>query len=317
MPQRVEDCVVVLTGASSGLARAAAVAFARRGADVVLAARDGATLEEVARECERAGGRALVVPTDVTDESAVEALGARAAEAFGRIDVWINGAAVITFGQFEDVPTAAYRQVVDTNLFGQINGARTVLPYFRDQRRGVLINLGSVWGCVTSPYVSAYVVSKFAIRAFSESLQQALRLDPDAADIHVCTIVPQSVDTPIFAHAGNWTGTPVQPVPPVLRPDRVVRAILASVERPKPQRTVGVFGRVLELVHIVVPRLYSRIAPTAMNLGALPNEQRVRPTPGNLYQPMPRHNRVHGGWRRKRSALRNALHAVARRLARS
>jgi NADP-dependent 3-hydroxy acid dehydrogenase YdfG len=177
--QRIEDSVVVLTGASSGIARAAALAFAERGASVVVAARSADSLRQVALDCEQAGGRALPVCTDVTDEAAVQALAAQAQHAFGRIDVWVNAAAVMAYGEFEKVPTETYRWVLETNLFGQIHGARAVLPYFREQRRGTLINLGSVWGSVSSPYVSSYVTSKFGVRGFSEALQEELRLHPE------------------------------------------------------------------------------------------------------------------------------------------
>lgn len=310
MPPRIEDPVVVVTGASSGIARATAIAFAERGARVVLAARHPGTLEEAARECERAGGKALPVPTDVSDQAAVERLARRAAETFGRIDVWVNAAAVIAYGEFEKTPADAYRHVIETNLFGQIHGARAVLPYFRRQGHGVLVNVASVWGSVTSPYVSSYVVSKFGVRAFSESLQEGLRLEKETRDIHVCTILPQSVDTPIFSHAGNWTGRKTRPVPPVADPGRVVAAIVKSAEHPRRQRTVGAFGRLLEFGHAAVPGFYSRLVPAAMNLGALSWTEEASDSPGNIFQPMPELNRVSGNWRENRPAITITAGAV-------
>lgn len=303
MPPVTPNTVAVITGASSGIARATAIAFARQGASVVLAARHAGSLEQAARECEQAGGRALPVPTDVADEPAVHRLAARAAEAFGRIDVWVNAAAVIAYGEFEKTPAEAYRHVIETNLFGQIHGARAVLPFFRRQRHGVLINVASVWGSVTSPYVSSYVVSKFGVRAFSESLQESLRLEKDTKDIHVCTILPQSVDTPIFSHGGNWTGRKTKPVPPVIHPGRVVHSIMKSVEHPKRQRTVGLFGRLLEVGHAAVPGFYSRLVPVAMNLGALSQTEEAEDSPGNIFHPVPELNQVDGGWRKSRPAL--------------
>lgn len=297
MKRAVSESVVVITGASSGIARAAALAFAERGARVVLAARTEESLRAAAQECERAGGRALAVPTDVTDEAAVQALAQRAGEAFGRIDVWVNAAAVIAYGEFEKTPTDVYRRVIETNLFGQIHGARAVLPYFRRQGSGVLINIASIWGSVTSPYVSAYVVSKFGVRAFSESLQEALRLERRTRDIHVCTILPQCVDTPIFQHAATYTDRRPKAVPPVIGPNRVVRAILRSVEHPRRQRSVGAFARFLEFGHAVVPGFYSRSVPTVMNLVAF-SRHRATPNPGNLFEPMREWNKVEGGWRR-------------------
>lgn len=263
---------------------------------MVLAARDAAALKEVATECEQAGGRALAVPTDVCDEAAVTALADQAAETFGGIDVWVNAASVIVYGEFERVPSEVYRQVIETNLLGQVHGARAVLPHFRARGGGVLINLGSVWGSVSSPYVSAYVVSKFGIRAFSESLQEAMRLQRATRGIKVCCILPQSVDTPIFRHAGNYTRHEAKPVPPVIDPQRVVRAILASIDHPRRQRTVGGWGRLLELGHTLAPGLFSRVVPTAMNLAALGRSE-ADDTPGNVFESMPHWNKEDGHWR--------------------
>jgi NAD(P)-dependent dehydrogenase (short-subunit alcohol dehydrogenase family) len=144
MPRELGDSVVVITGASSGIGRAAARAFAERGARVVLAARSGGSLREVAKVCEAAGGQALVVPTDVTDEEAVRELARKSIEGFGRIDTWVNNAGVMAYGYLEEVPSGAYRQVIETNLFGQIHGSRTVVPYFKEQGSGVLINMSSM-----------------------------------------------------------------------------------------------------------------------------------------------------------------------------
>lgn len=308
--QRIAGSVVVITGASSGIGRAAALAFAERGASVVLAARSAESLREVARECEKAGGHALDVRTDVTDDTEVRALAEQAKDTFGRIDVWVNSAAVIVYGEFEDVPLETYRHVLETNLFGQIHGARAVLPYFREQGSGSLINLGSVWGTVTSPYVSAYVVSKSGIRAFSDSLQEGLRLRPETRDVHVSTILPQSVDTPIFRHAGRYTDRSPKPVPLIVDPNRVVRAILRSVEHPRRQRIVGWWGRFLEAGHAVAPGFYSRLAPGVMNLTAF-TRRSTTPGPGNIFEPMPEWNRISGDWRYDRAKLATGAMAGA------
>lgn len=302
MRRRIEDSVAVVTGASSGIGRAAAVAFAARGASVVLAARSAAVLDQVAAQCEQAGGRALAVETNVADEAAVQELARRARDTFGRIDVWVNAAAVVLYGKFDETPSDAYRRVIETNLFGQIHGARAVLPEFRRQRQGVLINVASVWGSVTSPYVSSYVVSKFGVRALGECLQEGLRLDRETRNIRVCTILPQSVDTPIFQHAGNYTGRHVRPVPPVVDPERVVRAILRSVEHPRRQRTVGWWGRSLELGHAVVPGFFSRTVPRVMNLLSFTREP-APSGPGNIFEPEPEAYAVRGGWRRGRTRV--------------
>jgi NAD(P)-dependent dehydrogenase (short-subunit alcohol dehydrogenase family) len=141
--------VVVITGASSGFGRAAALAFARAGARVSLA-RGGEALEDTAQAYQRFGAETLVVAADVGDADAVFRLASRTVERFGRIDVWVNNAGVILYGRFEDTPAEDFEQVVRTNLLGRVHGARAALRQYRAQGRGVLINMGSVWGRLKS-----------------------------------------------------------------------------------------------------------------------------------------------------------------------
>jgi short-subunit dehydrogenase len=289
----LEDSVLVITGASSGIGRATAQAAAKAGASVVLAARGQQALEAVAAECVVLGGEALAVPTDVADQDSVQRLAERALERFGRIDVWVNNAAVMAYGRFEDVPADIHRQVIETNLFGQVHGARAVLPVFRQQNRGLLVNVASLYAKMTSPYVSSYITSKFGVLGFSEVLRQELH---DAPDIHVCTILPASVDTPIFGHSANYTGRKARPVPPVADPDRAVKAILACVEDPQNERTVGQVGHVLSWGHVLLPKLYNRLVPHVMDRVAFVDEE-VEHTSGNVCTPSGREQPVTGGWR--------------------
>ena len=292
IPQEIEGSVVVVTGTSSGIGRAAAVLFARHGARVVLAARSEGSLKEVAGECEAVGGQALVVPTDVTDEDAVRALARRSVEGFGRIDVWVNNAGVMTYGRFEDVPTDVYRGTIETNLFGQIHGARAALSRFREQGSGVLVNMSSVWGRLTSPYVSAYVTSKFAIRAFSECLRQELAGEDD---IHVVTILPQSVDTPVFRQAGHYYGRAARAVPPVSIAEEVADRILRCARDPLREVTEGRAGQVIEMLHALAPGIYGRTLPYIFERAVFTSEP-VEKGPGNVLEPVPEHNRVSDGW---------------------
>ena len=151
--------VVVITGASSGIGLATAQAFARRGAKLVLAARGAESLEDAAEECRRLGADAIAVPTDVSDEPSVERLAAAAIAEFGCIDVWVGAASVYSYGTFERTPAEVFRKIVETNLLGQVSGARAALPRFREQGSGTLILVGSVYSKVTSPYVSPYIAA--------------------------------------------------------------------------------------------------------------------------------------------------------------
>ena len=307
MPRPLEEAVVVVTGASSGIGRAAALRIAGRGGMLALCARGEGPLAEVAAECEAAGASVLHRALDVAEEEAVEAFAAAIERRFGRIDVWVNNAATMAYGSFDDIPSEVFRRVVETNLMGQVHGARAALRRFRRQGAGVLINMSSVWGRVPSPQVSPYVISKHAVRAFSECLQGELASEPD---IHVAAVVPEAVDTPIFEHAGNYTGRQVRPIPPVLDPDEVAAGIEACAEDPKREVSYGRAGRGLEVLHAAAPPLYRRLAHPAFvhgTWGQLPAD----PAPGNVLGATEPHQ-IAGGWRRqRRGALRRAFLAAA------
>jgi short-subunit dehydrogenase len=299
----LSKCAVVITGASSGIGRAAAHEFARCGSDLVLAARAADPLEAAAGECRELGVQALAVPTDVRDEAAVEELARRAEEAFDRLDVWVNGAGVMAYGRFEQVPSEVFRAVIETNLMGQVHGTRAALRRFRRQRSGVVVNMASVWGRVTSPEVSAYVASKFAVRAFSESVRQELR---DLPDVDVTTMLPQAVDTPIFENAANYSGRRVRPIPPLIEPEEVARGIVLCAQSPKREVTYSRVGRLAELAHSIAPGLYNRLLPPAFEAGNYGQEP-AEIGPGALIQPAD-NGGVTGGWKQeRRTELRRAL----------
>ena len=296
MSRKLDSAVVVITGASSGIGRATGLGFAERGARVVLAARRVGALEELARQCEAAGGQALAVATDVTDQAAVAELARRAVERFGRIDVWVNNAGVYLLGSLEATPPEAFRQVLETNFFGYVHGARAVLPRFREQGQGVLINNASVYSHIAAPWLTAYVSSKFAVRGFSEALRQELG---DLPDVHVCTVSPSPIDTPIFASAANYSGRAVKAPPPTYPPEQVARAILASALHPERERIVGGAGRLATVMELVASRRFERV--NRRYVDALQFTTGPAPaTDGNLYAPSSnRHARTRGGWRRR------------------
>lgn len=308
MPRPLPGAVVVITGASSGIGRASARRFAERGARLVLAARHQAPLASVATECEQRGAEVATVVADVADEVAVAALARTAVQRFGGIDVWVNNAGVIAYGTFEQTPPEVFRRVIETNLLGQVHGARAALPEFRRGDGGVLINVSSVWGRITSPHVAAYVASKHAVRAFSECLRHEL---DGTREIEVATILPEAVDTPIFHQAANHTGRGIRPVPPVFDPDEVAQGIVACAQSPKREVTYGRAGRLLELMYRLTPRLYCRISPRMFDRGSF-TDRTAPPTDGNVLAPRPEGHAVYGGWRsRHRRTLLNAGVAAA------
>lgn len=286
------DKVVVITGASSGIGRATAVDFARRGAAVVLAARRVAALHEVADECLKAGGRAMVVPTDVTDEEQVRRLADRAIDAFGGIDVWVNNAGVIAFGRFEETPEDVFEQVMRTNFFGTVHGCRAVLPHFLDRGEGTIVNVASMVSTVGQRYTTAYVASKFAVRGFSETLRQELVEEPG---IHVCTVMPGPIDTPLWQHAANYTGRAIKAMSPLSPPGQVAGTIVSLAERPQREVFVGNMGRLAALQHAVAPTMTERMMAHTIDRGMFDNRP-AHDTSGGVLSPMPEHHGASGGW---------------------
>lgn len=292
MRKKIDGRIVVITGASTGIGRATAFALAKRRATVILTARRELVLREVAARCEQLGGRALVAPADVTDDEAVRRVARRAAEAFGRIDAWINNAAVTVLGRFEDTPAEAYRRVIETNLFGYVHGARAVLPYFRSQEEGVLVNVASIIGKIGQPYASAYAASKFGIIGLTESLRMELREMPG---IRVCAVLPGSVDTPLYQHAANYAGRELQPIEPVYSAEEVAEAIVAATGAPDREIFVGAAPRAVIALHDFAPRLFERFYTEQVETKHF-RDVPAPASPGNLFQPMEGYDSVSGGW---------------------
>lgn len=284
-----EGLVAVITGASSGLGRETAYQLAERGARLVLAARRADQLERTAAGCRERGGEALVVPTDVTHEDAVQQLATAAIEHFGRIDAWVNNAGVTTFAPIDEGDLADHRRVIETNLFGAIHGARAVVPIFRRQRRGTLVNVGSLLSKVGNPFVPSYVISKFALGGLSEALRVELAEYPD---IEVCTLFPYAIDTPHFQTGGNDIGRRISAMPPVQSPEKVARALVGLIEHPRRQRFVPRIAELGLVVHRLAPRTTERLLLRALRRFHVGEGE--PPKEGNLYRPAAEPGAVHG-----------------------
>ncbi|MDB9347506.1 SDR family oxidoreductase [Nodularia spumigena] len=296
MPRPIRNSVIVITGASTGIGRATALEFAKQRATLVLAARNETALEEVAQDCQRLGATAVAMRTDVSRESAVQDLARGAISNFGRIDVWVNNAAVSLFARFEEAPQDLFRQVIETNLFGYIYGARAVLPHFREQGSGNLINVSSVVGVTGQPYTSPYTISKYAIRGLSDSLRMELYLD-NAKDIHVCTVLPGSIDTPIFQHAANYTGRETKAMSPVYPAKQVAEAIVGLVDKPEREIVVGQSVYLMLLQKTLAPDLYEPMMAKQVDQDHFQDHKPAPLSDGNVFEPMHDYTGISGNWR--------------------
>ncbi|MFU8852426.1 SDR family oxidoreductase [Micromonospora sp. SL1-18] len=303
------NATVVITGASSGVGAATAYALARRGADVVLAARTEEALQRVAERCRQLGGQALVVPTDVTDPTAVERLAARAAAEFGRIDAWINNATESAVGLFDEIPVTEFRRVVAVNLLGTIHGTKAALRWLDVAGGGVLVNNASMLAEVAMPYQSAYSATKHGIRGLADTVRQELRVT-GRNHISLCTVLPAALDTPFFRRAANHSRRGLTPPPPVYPPEVVAETIVRLLRRPRREAYAGGAARLVGLQWRLAPALVERL------LGWYTARTRFGPgvrlgATGNVFAPDAAAEPT-GGWHgRRRRLVRMAAFGLA------
>ncbi|MDP9433868.1 MAG: SDR family oxidoreductase [Actinomycetota bacterium] len=257
MPPSLEQHVVVLTGASSGIGRAAAVSFGARGAKVVLAARGRPALDAAAREVHAAGGTPLVVPTDVAEFEQVQALARAAVERFGRIDTWVNGASVSLYGTMSHLPVPEIARLVQVNLMGQVHGVKAALPVMRAQGGGTIIAISSGLGARAVPLQVPYCASKRAVVGLMEGLRMEERRA--GSGVVLTTVLPSSINTPLFDHAPSVMGVRPAPIPPVYDPAVVADALVFAATHPRRDIYIGAAARQLDLLERLSPALADRV----------------------------------------------------------
>lgn len=293
------DQVIVITGGSRGIGRATAEALAGPHTALVLAARGRSALDAAAAACRARGARVLVVETDIVDTEQNRALVARAIERFGRIDVWIGAASVTSYGTVADAPDDVYRRTLETNLRGPIEGVRAVLPHLKERGKGRIVLIGSLYSLVASPYMSAYVAGKHGLLGFARALRQELL----GERIDVRIIMPATIDTAIFQRAANSTGRRPHPLPPVVSPRRVARAVARAARGRGPREAV--IGRMQALsvpLSRRAPGAFDRASRLAMDTLGLRGRD-VPASPGVVLDPQTDaaarsgKDAVRGGWR--------------------
>lgn len=276
--QTLRGKVVVVTGASSGIGRAAALECVARGAKVVLAARDEAALEKVAQEARSLGGDALVVVTDVAERQQVQNLVDAAVAHFGRIDVMMNHAGEWFADSVEHSEERRVRELIDVNVMGVLNGVQAVLPIMRRQGFGHIINTASVEGRVGFPYTGVYAGTKAFVEVMTQSLRQEL-MHVEGTPIKVSALLPTAIRTPFFDEGDNVKagGKGLHLVRPVTEASTVAKLVVGAMEHYRPVIYARAFGKNFALLYDLLPGLTNRLMSrmrTDQHVNALSHAER-------------------------------------------
>jgi NAD(P)-dependent dehydrogenase (short-subunit alcohol dehydrogenase family) len=254
--KKVKDQVIVLTGASSGIGLTTARMAARRGARLVLAARNEGALRQLVDEIRRGGRQAVHVAADVGNEEDVRAIGRAAVEYFGGFDTWVNDAGGSVYGRLLEVPAADFRRLFDTNFWGVVYGSLEAVRHLHDRRGpygGAIINDGSEVSDRSLPLQGMYATSKHAVKAFTDALR--MELEQARAPVSVTLIKPTAIDTPFAEHAQNYLDQEPALPPPMYAPEVVAEVILHCAETPQRDVFAGGPAKVHSLMGAIAPRL--------------------------------------------------------------
>jgi short-subunit dehydrogenase len=284
---------VVITGASAGIGRAAARAFAKRGARLGLIARSAEGLAAAAAEVEALGGRAIAIPADVADADAVEAAAERIERELGPIDIWVNDAMTTIFSPVHRITPAEFRRATEVTYLGFVYGTMAALKRMRPRNHGTIVQVGSALAYRAIPLQAPYCGAKFAIRGFTESLRSELmhdRLD----GIHLTMVQMPAVNTPQFDWARNKTGHRPQPVPPIFQPEVAAEAIVFAAYARRREVWVGAPTWKAIIGNRIAPALLDRYLARQGYTGQLTSEPADPDAPGNLFEPLPGDHGAHG-----------------------
>ena len=303
--------VVVVTGASAGVGRATVRAFARRGAHIGLLARGRDGLEEARREVEEAGGRALVLPTDVADAEQVEAAAEAVERELGPIDVWINNAMVSVFSPFKEMTASEFRRVTEVTYLGVVYGTQSALRRMLARDRGTIVQVGSALAYRGIPLQSAYCGAKHAIQGFTESLRS--ELIHDGSNVRLTMVQLPALNTPQFSWVKSRLPRKPQPVPPIYQPEVAAEAILWAAHNDRRELNVGLSTSVVLLGNKIAPGLGDwYLARTGYD--SQQKDEPVEPDrQDNLWEPVPGDHGAHGEFDHSASASSPQLWATTHR----
>jgi len=287
----LEEQVVVVFGASSGIGRETALQFGRQGARVVVAARGESGLNSLAEEIRAEGGDATPIQADATDFQQVKAVADKAVATYGHLDTWVHLAAISLYATFEQTMPEEFRQVIDVNLVGQAYGAMAALPHLRE-RGGALIHVSSVEAMRALPLQSAYAASKHGVKGMVEAMR--MEFEHDGVPISVTNIMPASINTPFFEKARTKLGVEPKGVPPFYAPSLVARAILYAAKHPVRDIAVGDAARFMINGQRLSPRLMDAMLRRVGARLQYTDQPKSLDAPDNMWQTTDGPNRVNG-----------------------
>jgi NAD(P)-dependent dehydrogenase (short-subunit alcohol dehydrogenase family) len=233
----------------------------------------------------------MVVPTDVRDDEAVEACLGEVVAHHGLVDVVVHCAGVVAYGRTEEVPAAVFDGVIAANVTGSVNVARHTISQLRRQGEGSLVLFGSVIGHIAVPSMSAYVLSKWSVRALARQLQIENR---DMHGVTIAYIAPGGVDTPIYEQAANYSGFAGRPPPPVESPERVARITMRRLDRHRARTQTGLANDFMRFGFNVTPWLFDILVGPLYNLAATDRTRPVVATAGNVLHSLSAGYGLHG-----------------------
>jgi NAD(P)-dependent dehydrogenase (short-subunit alcohol dehydrogenase family) len=283
---------VVITGGSAGVGRATALAFARRGWNVALLARDLGGLETAAKEIEQAGGRALTISADVADAAAVLMAAGKVTERWQAIDVWINNAMVTMFAPVFDISPVEFRRITEVTYLGYVHGTMAALAHMRPRNAGTIVQIGSALGYRAIPLQSAYCGAKFAIRGFTDALRSELQ--HEKSSIRVTMVQLPAINTPQFDWARNKMPRRSQPIPPIYQPEAIAEIIFCASQETPRELWVAFTSVKAILGTMVMPGLLDRFLARKGYEGQLTSEPRSAVEGDNLFHTLPGRHSVHG-----------------------
>lgn len=303
--------VVVITGASAGVGRATASAFAAAGTSLGLLARGRDGLDAAAREVEARGARALTALTDVADADAVEAAAIRIEDELGPIDVWVNCAMATIFAPFEQLTPVEYRRATEVSYLGYVWCTMAALKRMRPRNRGTIVQVGSALAYRAIPLQSPYCGAKFAIRGFTDSIRSELRHDRSA--VHITMVQLSAVNTPQFDWGRNKMQRRPQPVPPIFQPEVAAEAIVFAASARRREVWVGGPAFKAILANKLVPGLLDRVLAKSGYVGQLADEPAPTHARDNLFEPVPGDPGTHGRFDDRATDRSIVLEMVKRR----